>query len=400
MGPSGEATIFINSDWLTSTPSQLAISRVLIEELGHSFDYALNGGQDTAGDEGEAFVSKVMNFDLSAETVERIAAENDHARIYLDGISYEIEEASLTFNHVYLGTPSSNSEEASSITLTTELTGTGFKFTSGGASTFSGNNVSGDILQYTDSAGNYVTVTGVASRQIKSGGTTLGIYFYDQANNKAYIMAVGSYTFSTDPGSNTYRTSSDPVDTTLNALIVPNSPPVAVNDSVTLTESQTATGNVLHNDTDVNLDTLSLTGFTVGGSAGTLGSAFNIGGVGSITINSNGSYTFTPDAGYCGPVPAIEYTVTDGNGGTAKAYLSILITPVNDPPISENDSITVKAYDYTFLKLTDFGNYSDPDGNPLASIKITSLPAGSLKYFNGAWIDVTVGQEINPADIA
>jgi T1SS-143 domain-containing protein len=55
-------------------------------------------------------------------------------------------------------------------------------------------------------------------------------------------------------------------------------------------------------------------------------------GVGTLVINTNGSYTFTPNANYNGTVPVATYTLTDGSGANDTSTLSITVTPVNDAP--------------------------------------------------------------------
>ena len=60
-----------------------------------------------------------------------------------------------------------------------------------------------------------------------------------------------------------------------------------------------ASGNVLSDgtpDSDLDGDPVTVTGFTVAGVAGsfTAGQTATIAGVGTLTINADGSYTFTP----------------------------------------------------------------------------------------------------------
>jgi gliding motility-associated-like protein len=57
---------------------------------------------------------------------------------------------------------------------------------------------------------------------------------------------------------------------------------------------------------------------------------------GKATVNSDGTYTYTPNANYHG---ADEFfvTVTDQNGSTIKLKVSILVTPVNDMPVGTGD---------------------------------------------------------------
>ncbi|MDP1667272.1 MAG: Ig-like domain-containing protein, partial [Methylobacter sp.] len=412
-GPSGEATIFINRDWLDRSPSRETVSRVLIEELGHSLDHALNGSRDTAGDEGEAFAASVLHSDLSDADRARIAAEDDRSTVYLDGQIYEVEDAALTFSAVYKGTPSSWSQEAQQIQNVATVSGSNFKFTSldPNAPYFSGNNVSG-TLTYTDNLGASQSVDGVVSRLFKTGNTVEGLFFYAWGNTTtigdgATDAAETSYILCIDPskftdGHSYYSTSSDPVDTKMNALIVPNSAPVANNDIATVSEDSSITGNVLTNDSDVNLDSLAVSAFTIAGSAGPFvtGTPYAISGVGSLTLNSNGSYTFTPAANYAGPVPLITYTVSDGSA-TSTATLSISITPVNDAPTGTDDSVTTTKDTPVILGISDFGSYSDVESSPLAKIQITTLETkGALQYYNGSsWVDVPLNQEITAADI-
>src|SRR5258706_5992285 len=113
-----------------------------------------------------------------------------------------------------------------------------------------------------------------------------------------------------------------------------NNTPVATADSKTVVEENTATGNVLGNDSDVDAGAaLSVTQFSVAGVAGNFaaGSTATIAGVGSLLIASDGSYAFNPLANYSRAVPVATYTVSDGSASTS-ATLSINVTPVNDAP--------------------------------------------------------------------
>src|SRR5258708_37803276 len=67
------------------------------------------------------------------------------------------------------------------------------------------------------------------------------------------------------------------------------------------------------------------------------GAAVNLAGVGTLVINADGCYTFTPAADYNGAAPVATYTLTDGSL-TSTATLGVSITPVNDAPIGVNDS--------------------------------------------------------------
>ncbi|KOO13178.1 hypothetical protein AKJ18_20645, partial [Vibrio xuii] len=58
---------------------------------------------------------------------------------------------------------------------------------------------------------------------------------------------------------------------------------------------------------------------------------------GSVTVNPDGSWTYTPNENYNGP-DSFEVTVDDGNGGTDTLIVNIGVTPVNDPATVSDDS--------------------------------------------------------------
>ncbi|XXJ20623.1 VCBS domain-containing protein [Desulfovibrio caledoniensis] len=155
-----------------------------------------------------------------------------------------------------------------------------------------------------------------------------------------------------------------------------NDAPVAANDTVTVLEDHTATGNVIQGagaehlgqDTDIDGDSLTVTGFTIQGDATSYaaGETAHIDGVGDLVINADGSYTFTPTADYDGEVPTATYTVTDGNGGYDSADLSIDITPVNDAPTIDLSMGTVTFQSEDAGNNNMVGVYElDAEGNPV-----------------------------------
>jgi CshA-type fibril repeat protein/VCBS repeat-containing protein len=157
---------------------------------------------------------------------------------------------------------------------------------------------------------------------------------------------------------------------------VANPPPVAADDTATTPEDTPVSGNVLANDADPDGDPLSVTGFSVGGQNFAPGQTATIAGIGTLTIAADGSYTFTPAANYNGPVPAVTYTVSDGQGGTDDGTLTLSVTDENDPPVvviqipgqADRDGETIAPIDVS-------GSFSDPDGDPL-TFTATGLPPG------------------------
>ncbi len=100
--------------------------------------------------------------------------------------------------------------------------------------------------------------------------------------------------------------------------------------AVTLEDTQVS-GNLLDNSTnpDGPADASIISydwGINIGVPAGV---AATITGVGTLIINPDGSYTFTPAPNYDGAVPPVNYQVTDGQD-TVTSTLVISITPVDE----------------------------------------------------------------------
>ena len=173
---------------------------------------------------------------------------------------------------------------------------------------------------------------------------------------------------------------------TLTLTITPvNDAPVATDDTGTVTEDTPATGNVLPNDTDIDGGALTVTQFVIGGTTFTAGQTATLTGVGTLVINSDGSYTFTPVTNYNGPIPVATYTVSDGNGGTDTATLTLTITPVNDAPVAVDDAKTVSPVVPTSGEVLP--NDSDIDGDALTVTQFvingTTFTAGQTATITG-----------------
>jgi len=241
---------------------------------------------------------------------------------------------------------------------------------------------SGLLSNDSDIDGPPIAITGYTVAG-STGIPSIGLPFVIQGVGTIQINADGSYQFT--PATNysgavpqiVYTVSDGTLATTAGLTITINAindNPVANNDVNTIAEdgslNVTASNGLLSNDTDAENDALTVTGFTINGVAGSqpVGSQVIISGVGSITINADGSYNFIPQANYNGAVPVITYQISDGNGGTASATLTITVTAVNDLPIANNDSGTTNE-DAVLTRNAATGllaNDNDPDGNTLS----------------------------------
>jgi len=94
---------------------------------------------------------------------------------------------------------------------------------------------------------------------------------------------------------------------------------------------------------------------------------------GSVSING-AQLTYTPAANYNGP-DSFEYQAHDPNGGSNTGLISVTVTPVNDAPIANAQSITVNEDVYSpTITLTG----SDPEGSSLVMTIVNPPSHGTL----------------------
>ncbi len=169
-----------------------------------------------------------------------------------------------------------------------------------------------------------------------------------------------SFTYSVNDGT----TTSNPITVTLTIAAV-NDPPVAVADSYTVSEDATLTVNVadgvLANDSDVEGD--ALTAEVVTNPAH-----------GTLTLNANGSFTYTPTANYFG-ADSFTYRAKDANGQSQPITVTITVNGVADAPTATNDTKSV-VNDGTTQEVDVLANDSGaPDGTQ--TLKVTAVTQGS-----------------------
>ncbi|MEM3119124.1 MAG: tandem-95 repeat protein, partial [Nitrososphaerales archaeon] len=198
----------------------------------------------------------------------------------------------------------------------------------------------------------------------------------EPANGSAINNGDGTITYTPDTsftGIDSFDyTISDGAETavaTVTVVVTPvNANPVANNDSVS-TNEDTVLDNiaVLANDTDADGDTLNITSFTqpTNGTveAGTLANTLR----------------YIPNANFNG-VDTFTYTVSDGNGGTDTATVSVTVSAVNDAPVL--NAIGDKTVDELSL-LTFTASATDAD-----------IPANTLTF---SLVGAPAGASINPS---
>ncbi len=144
-----------------------------------------------------------------------------------------------------------------------------------------------------------------------------------------------------------------------------NTDPDAVDDSDTTSINTPVTITVLGNDTDPEMDTLSVTGATDPAN-------------GSVVVNADGTVDYTPDADFTG-TDTFNYTISDGNGGTDTATVTVSVEDAggNRPPAAEDDSATTP--EETEVRIYVLGNDEDPDMDPLTLTSVSDPAEGTAR---------------------
>lgn len=140
-----------------------------------------------------------------------------------------------------------------------------------------------------------------------------------------------------------------------------NDNPVATDDTATTVEDSPTpiSINVLSNDVDIDGDTLAVTGAVAAN--------------GAVILQSQNRVEYTPGPDFNGQ-DTIDYTIEDGQGGTATAKVLVEVTGVNDTPVAVNDSFSSPEDSPATLNV--LANDTDIDGDSL-TVSNATLPAGT-----------------------
>ncbi len=161
-----------------------------------------------------------------------------------------------------------------------------------------------------------------------------------------------------------------------------NHPPTAANDSASVAEDGTVTIAVTANDSDVDGDTLTISGVTQGAH-------------GAVAINGGTTVTYTPQAGYSGS-DSFNYTISDGHGGSASAAVSVQVVQNNSQPVAANDSASVLEDSSVVVNVT--ANDSDPDGDTLTVSSAGAPLHGSTSVVSSTSVRYTPSANYNGSD--
>ncbi len=158
-------------------------------------------------------------------------------------------------------------------------------------------------------------------------------------------------------------------------LTVDNDGPTAVDDTYSVVQDDSlsvAAPGVLANDTDPNGDTLTVSLLTDVSH-------------GSLTLNSDGSFDYTPTTGYVGP-DSFTYEACDTESACDDATVSINVT--QSPPVGLPDGYSVhKNLSLSVAAPGVLSNDTDPNGLTLHAVLDAGASHGTLTLFSDGSFD-------------
>ena len=173
----------------------------------------------------------------------------------------------------------------------------------------------------------------------------------------------------------TYRASdgtSESAEATVTLVVTPlNGAPVAVSDQYTTAEDEelivNAAEGVLHNDSDTEGD--SLTAEQMSQPAH-----------GTLNFNSDGSFSYVPDAGFFGS-DQFHYRTSDGTSDSAVATVTVTVTEVNEVPLASDDQYSATEDTERTIDAAEgvLHNDSDGDGDTLSVELVTQATHGTVQ---------------------
>jgi len=202
----------------------------------------------------------------------------------------------------------------------------------------------------------------------------------------SYYIQIDSTAFD-DPSGNSFAGIADT--TTWNFTTGTSNDPPTANDDAVSTDEDTAFTTidlVADNDTDPNPgDILTVTGIDTTGTTGL------------VTNNGDGTFDYDPNGQFDSlaagesATDSFEYTISDGNGGSDSATVTVTISGVNDAPIANDDSDTTQE---DLAVTVDVLNNDDPVDNG-DSISLISVTQGTHGTVTNTVNDVTYDPDPN-----
>jgi len=231
-----------------------------------------------------------------------------------------------------------------------------------------------------------IAAPGILNNDTDAENDTLSAFLVNDVSNGILTLNNnGSFLYSPDANyygsdSFTYNVSDGLIEsntaTVYITIIAVNDAPVAFDDYYIMIEENTlnvSVPGVLVNDTDIENDILT---------AEKISDPVH----GDVTFYLTGSFIYIPYENYTG-TDSFIYRAYDGNIYSNPGIVYINITPIDDPPVANDDYYTTA--EETILNVLAPGvlnNDTDPDNDPLNAVMITDVTNGTLTlHINGSF---------------
>ncbi len=152
----------------------------------------------------------------------------------------------------------------------------------------------------------------------------------------------------------------------------------AVDDSATTPINQGITLSVLNNDSTTDGDSLTIDS-----------NSFTSPSNGTVTKNSDNTFTYTPNQNYSGQ-DTFDYTISDGKGDKDTATVTITVLP-NNAPNAVDDSGTTNQNESLTINVLD--DDTDPDNHTLTIGSFTQPSNGTVTQNNDNTFTYTPNQD-------
>ncbi len=116
---------------------------------------------------------------------------------------------------------------------------------------------------------------------------------------------------------------------------------------------------------------------------------------GTVTLNQDGSFTYTPDADFTGN-DRFRYRATDGVLSSPPATVTIAVGRKNDAPVAQDDEVTTD--EDTAITVRVLGNDRDPDGDALTIGSFTRPSNGEVAVEGDEALRYTPAPDFNGTD--
>ena len=179
---------------------------------------------------------------------------------------------------------------------------------------------------------------------------------------------------------------------------IDNAPPIATDDVFTSLVDVPVTSSVISNDTDPDGDVIAIADST--GAEATVAQTILTTAGGTVTLNTDGTFTYVPPTGFIGE-DTFDYTIVDPSGATDTAVVTLNVAAdpdpaENDDPEAGNDLASAIAGQPATVNLLD--NDTDPNGDPLAITDVdgNDPSAGPITIVDPVTGDTQGTLEIDP----